>query len=95
VAVEALDMFFAMLGTVAINLALSLGAFRGIMLAGGILPKLRAELLASRFRARFEDKGRYGRWLGHVPTHLIIHPETAFLGLAALVLRYRQDMERS
>jgi glucokinase len=87
VAVEALDMFFAMLGTVASNLALSLGAQGGIMLAGGILPKLADALTASRFRPRFEDKGRYGQWLGRVPTQLIVHPETAFLGLASLVAR--------
>lgn len=91
VAVEVLDMFFAMLGTVASNLALILGAQGGIMLAGGILPQLAGPLAASRFRKRFEDKGRYAQWLDRIPTRLIIHPETAFLGLANLVERHLQE----
>lgn len=91
VAVEALDMFFAMLGTIASNLALTLGAQGGIMLAGGILPQLAGPLAESRFRTRFDDKGRYAQWLDRIPTRLITHPETAFLGLANLVERHIQE----
>ena len=39
---DAVDMFCAMLGTIAGNLALTLGARGGIYIAGGIVPKLGA-----------------------------------------------------
>jgi len=82
---QALDLFFAFLGTVAGNLALTLGARGGIYIAGGIAQKLRPELEASRFRSRFETKGRYRDYLGAVPTWLVTEPVPAFRGLAAIL----------
>lgn len=82
---EALDMFFAMLGTVAGNFALSLGARQGVYIAGGIVPRLKAAFLQSRFRERFEAKGRFRSYLAAIPVHLIVHRYPAFLGLAGLV----------
>jgi glucokinase len=81
---EALDLFFAMLGTVAGNLALSLGAKGGVFVAGGILPRVRDAFAASAFRSRFEDKGRFGPYLSGIPVWLIVHPEPAFAGLTGL-----------
>jgi glucokinase len=82
---ETLDMFFAMLGTVAGNLALSLGARGGVFIAGGILPRMQAAFAQSGFRRRFEDKGRFQDYLAPIPTHLVIHPQPAFAGLCGLV----------
>lgn len=81
--VEALEMFCAMLGTVAGNLALSLGARGGVFVAGGIAPRILAFLSHSRFRKRFVEKGRMRDFLGPIPTDVVIHPYPAFLGLAA------------
>ncbi len=82
---EALAMFCAMLGTVAGDLCLSLGARRGLFIAGGIVPKLGDYFAASEFRPRFEAKGRFGTYLRPVPTHVMTHPLPAFAGLAYLV----------
>ena len=84
---EAVDMFCAMLGTVAGNLALTLGARGGIYVAGGIVPKLGARFAASAFRERFEAKGRLRPYLARIPTYVVTHPFPAFLGLAALLTR--------
>ncbi|MBI2993420.1 MAG: glucokinase [Gammaproteobacteria bacterium] len=88
-AVEALDAFFALLGTVAGDLALSLGATGGIFLAGGILPELRAQLNASRFRQRFVDKGRYRSYLEAIPTFLMTCDSPTLRGLRYFVDRQR------
>lgn len=80
---EALDVWLAMLGTVAGDLALWMGARGGVYLAGGILPRLAPHLAASRFRERFEDKGRYRTYLSAVPTLLITATTPALAGLAA------------
>lgn len=82
---ETLDCFFAMLGTVAADLALTLNARGGVYLAGGILPRFAEAFAASGFRARFEDKGRFRDYLASIPTFLITHPEPAFLGLLAAI----------
>jgi len=82
---KALDVFFSMLGTVAGNLALSAGALGGVFIAGGILPRMPEAFVASRFRARFESKGRFSTYNAKIPTYLVTHPFPAFLGLAGLV----------
>lgn len=84
VAVEALAMFCAMLGTAASDLALSLGARGGVYIAGGIVPKLGDAFDRSSFRARFEDKGRFGPYLAAIPTRVVTREEPALLGLATL-----------
>lgn len=83
--IEALETFFTMMGTVAGNLVLTLGARGGVYIAGGILPRMPEAFAASGFRARFEAKGRFTPYLVPIPAWLIIHPQPAFAGLAGLV----------
>ena len=80
----AVDMFCAMLGTVAGNLALTLGARGGIFIGGGILRHMPDYLVRSPFRARFEDKGRLGKYLEPIPAYLILDEDAAFAGLRTL-----------
>lgn len=82
---EATEMFCAMLGTVASNLALTLGARGGIYIGGGIVPKLGRYMLQSAFRERFEAKGRLRNYLAAIPTYVITRQLPAFLGTAALL----------
>ncbi len=84
VAREALEMFAAMLGTAASNLALSLGARGGVYIGGGVVPRLGPAFADERFRTRFEDKGRFRGYLAGIPTYVITRPEPALLGLATL-----------
>lgn len=80
---EATAMFCAMLGTVAGDLALTLGARGGVYLAGGIVPRLGQRFADSAFRERFEDKGRFRAYLAAIPTYVVTHRLPAFLGCAA------------
>jgi glucokinase len=82
---EAAAMFCAMLGTVAGNLALTLGARGGVFIAGGIVPRLGRYFVDSPFRTRFEAKGRFEAYLAAIPTFVVTHPLAAFLGCAALL----------
>lgn len=85
---KTLNMFFAMLGTVAADLAVTTGARGGVYIAGGIVPRVVDALRKSEFRARFEAKGRYRAYLAAIPTHVITTPLPAFRGLKHL-LGYR------
>ena len=75
-----------MLGMVAADLALTFDARGGVFIGGGIVPTLGDAFVASGFRRRFEDKGRFGRYLAAIPTSVIIRTHPAFAGLAALVI---------
>lgn len=81
ICLEAVNMFCALLGTLASNLVLTLGAFGGLYIGGGIVPQLKHLFLSSPFRDRFEDKGRYTDYLQRVPTYIIHTPLPALLGL--------------
>ena len=81
--VEAVDLFFSFLGAVAGNLALSLGARGGVYIGGGIVPRLGEAIDRSRFRERFEDKGRFRDYLASIPTWVVQAKDSpALLGAA-------------
>ena len=81
--VETIELFFAFLGSVAGNLALTLGARGGVYIGGGIVPRLGDWIDRSSFRERFIAKGRFRGYLDAIPTWLI-HAETspALIGAA-------------
>jgi glucokinase len=81
---EAVNMFCAMLGTFAGDVALTFGARGGVYIMGGIVPKIREIFRLSAFRERFEFKGRYRQYLSGIPTYVVTHPFPAFLGLRTL-----------
>ena len=83
--VAAVDTFCDLLGSFAGNLALTFGARGGVYIAGGVVPRLGDLFQRSGFRRRFEDKGRFSTYLADVPTHVILAPVPAFLGLAAIL----------
>ena len=85
-ALATLNRFFAILGGVAGDLALVHGALGGVVLAGGILPRVRNLLDQSSFRSRFEDKGRMSILLRQIPTNLLIATDVALSGAAGLRL---------
>jgi glucokinase len=77
---DTVKMFCAMLGTVASNLALTLGAVGGVYIGGGIVPALGEYFHCSPFRQRFEAKGRYGAYLADIPSYVIHAPMVALVG---------------
>lgn len=82
----ALDLFFEFLGAVAGDLALTLGARGGVYIGGGMVPRMLDALLASGFRRRFEDKGRFVDYLREIPVWVITAPDSPALWGAARAL---------
>ena len=80
---ETFEVFFRLLGTVAANLALTLGAFGGVYIGGGIIPRQADRFARSGFRERFEAKGRYRDYLQSIPTYLITCDNPTITGLSA------------
>ena len=81
-AVEAVQLFYEILGQFAGDLALTLKAEQGVFVAGGIAQRYPEILAASRFRSTFESKGRHRALMERIPTLLITHKQPGLLGAA-------------
>lgn len=84
---RAVDVFCAVFGAAAGDLVLTLGAWDGVFLAGGLVPKLLDTLQHSAFRARFEHKGRFAPTMAEIPTLAVMHPQAGLLGAAVIAVR--------
>lgn len=79
---ETLDIFCAIFGTIASNLALTLGARGGVYLCGGIVPRFVDDFKQSPFRQRFEDKGRFRNYLAEIPVFVVSSAYPGLMGSA-------------
>lgn len=79
------ETFCGILGSVAGNVALTLGATGGMYIGGGIVPRIQPLFAQSAFRRRFEDKGRLSSYLARIPTWLVTEPYPALQGAAAML----------
>ncbi len=87
VAQQALNMFVAIYGAQAGNLALTVLARGGVYLAGGIAPKILPKLTDGSFIAAFNNKGRMANVNRSIPVYVIANPESGLLGAALLASR--------
>ena len=78
--VVAIEFFTRFLGSVAGNLALTLGSLGGMYLGGGIVPRLGDAFDEALFRQQFEAKGRYQVLLQNLPVWLITASTPALVG---------------
>jgi glucokinase len=85
---ETVECFCGMLGTVAANVAVTLGTLGGIYIGGGVVPRLGEYFERSPFRVRFENKGRFTGYMGQIPTYVITAPYPAFVGVAAILAEH-------
>lgn len=81
---HALESFCAILGSVAGDAALLLGAWDGVYLTGGLSPVLLPWLRQPAFRQRFEAKGRRSAIMAGIPCAVVTHPAAGLLGAAAI-----------
>ena len=84
--IKAARSFIDLLGAFAGDLALLYEASGGVVIGGGIMPRLARVLPLEGLRTRFEAKGRYRTWLAGVPLDLMASPWAALRGAAAAYL---------
>jgi glucokinase len=90
---ETLEAFCSVLGNVAGNLAVTLGALGGIYIGGGIVPRLGAYFDRSPFRSRFEDKGRFTDYVKGIPTYVVTAEHATFVGASAILAAQLRTMQ--
>ncbi|MFT6892185.1 MAG: glucokinase, partial [Halioglobus sp.] len=84
--VLALQTFCALLGSACGDFVLSSGAYGGLYLAGGIIPKMIDFLNESEFHSRFCQKGGMSRHLTDVPVYVITAQQPGLIGAAHVPL---------
>lgn len=80
--VRALEMFVEILGSEAGNAALRGLARGGVILGGGIPPKILRALQDPRFLTRFRDKGRFAAWMESLEVRVALEPRAGLFGAA-------------
>ncbi len=86
---EALQTFCRLMGRFGGNLALTMGTFGGVYIAGGVVPRFLDFFIHSKFRDAFEDKGRFRDYLKKIPVFVITDPKAGLKGAGALL---RQEL---
>jgi len=84
---RALDLFCEIFGAQAGNLALTVVSTGGVYLAGGIAPRIVERLKEGPFLSAFLNKGRMSELLSRIPVHVIMNPNVALLGAAAVAAK--------
>lgn len=85
-AMRALDLFVAIYGAQAGNLALTLLPKGGIYVAGGIAPKIISRLQRGGFMQAFNDKGRFASLLRTIPVRVVMNPKVGLLGAVQIAI---------
>jgi glucokinase len=87
--VEAVGLFCELLGSFAGDLALTMGAWSGVLISGAMLQHFERDVLERRVRTGFEYKGRFTPAMRNVPLETISHPHVELLGAARLLMANR------
>ncbi len=82
VAFQTIQLFCDILADEAANLTLKTMSLGGLLLGGGLSPRLRPFLKSPRFMSIF-TRGVYRDWLADIPVHIILKPDIALTGAAA------------
>ncbi|MBN8506516.1 MAG: glucokinase [Burkholderiales bacterium] len=94
-ALETVEVFCALLGTAAGNLAVTLGARGGVFVGGGIVPRLGPLFERSPFRRRFEERGRFSDYVAAIPTYVITAENATFKGASAILEAQLRKLQAS
>ena len=79
---KTLDLWIAVYGAEASNLALKVMSTGGMFLAGGISPKILPKLKSPAFMQAFLEKGRMGGLVESMPVHVVTNEKAGLLGAA-------------
>ena len=83
VCVQTLDIWTALYGAEAGNLALKVLARGGVYVAGGIAVKILKKLQEGTFLKAFCEKSKFGILLGQIPIYVVLNEDAPLLGAAA------------
>lgn len=90
--VETMEVFYKVLAQYLGNMVLTSGAFGGVYIAGGIIPRIIDVLDKQDFVNAFSRKGRFTNYVLTAPIYLITEPQPGLIG-AKVYLTQQQQKE--
>jgi glucokinase len=87
VSVQTLEVFTSLYGAEAGNMALKCLAMGGVLIGGGIAPKILPALKRGGFMEGFTDKGRYRGLMESIPVKVALNPRAPLIGAAHYALQ--------
>lgn len=90
---EALVVFCNTLGSVAGDKALSTGAKGGVVISGGITPRLLGLLPETDFIERYKNKGPMSNYMNDISIKLITNDAAALVGSAAWLIHHTAELK--
>ena len=86
ICIHALEMFCRIYGAEAANLALKSMSTAGVLIGGGIAPKILPFLQRGAFMEGFLHKGRFRGLLETIPVEVVLEPRAPIIGAAHMAL---------
>lgn len=83
---KALELFVAVYGAVAGNLALQGMTRGGVVIGGGIAPEILPLLKSGLFLEAFHDKGKFRDFMAQIPVKVVVNKRAPLLGAAYFAL---------
>jgi len=90
---EAVVTFLNTLGAVAGDKAVSTGAKGGVVIGGGITPKLMGLLPETAFEERYKNKGPMKGYVSEISIKVIVNDKAALVGSAAWLIHNTADLK--
>jgi glucokinase len=87
VCVQTLDLWTAIYGAEAGNLALKVLARGGVWIAGGIAVKIRKKMEDGTFFRAFREKEKFGALMAQIPIQMVLNEEAPLLGAMSQAAR--------
>ncbi len=78
--IEAMELFCDVLAQFLGNMVLNSGAFGGVYIAGGILPRIIDYIDTERFISAYSKKGRFKNYVLNAPIYLITQEQPGLIG---------------
>jgi glucokinase len=77
---QTIEIFANLIASEASNIALQYLSTGGVIIAGGIPPKIASHLASKQFLERFRDKGRFSGWLKSIPVAICTNSQAPLIG---------------
>ncbi|WP_299495408.1 glucokinase [uncultured Shewanella sp.] len=81
--IRSIELFLEILAQFLGDLVLMNGAFGGVYIAGGILPRIIEHIDFTQFKQHYTHKGRFTGYVNQAPLYLITEPQPGLIGAAA------------
>jgi len=91
---KTMQMFVEILGGEASNVALRTLATGGVVIGGGIPPKILPALQTGHFLARFAEKGRFSDWARSLGVRVTLEPRASLIGAAQYVATSKDSKDK-